>query len=289
MHRKVRELQARLALYEYQAHDGGRVETQRSTATSASDKTQTENVDTAPRFNAPVNEVIRTPVASSVSNMTSRTEVPPHQMETHFTLGSSQNFGSRVQDLLERQKDYSSRKPCTPQGRTPRFIPSTEGLFPKRRIPLNPRQGQETSTAANLRFPLVEKAYQLLDTVLLYLGDAQHFFDARDLSDQLMVFYRNSFDEIQRTSIWYLHILLVFAIGKFLRGELDGTTDPPGFALFKEALRLLPNISELRAHGVAGIEILALIAVYYQNIDRKDDAASHVRDMYYLHAIQYPS
>jgi proline utilization trans-activator len=91
-----------------------------------------------------------------------------------------------------------------------------------------------------------------------------------------MIFYRSNFDDGQRTSIWYLHILLVFAIGKLLRGDLDGTSEPPGFALFNEVLRLLPGISEIRAHGVAGIEILALIAVYYQNIDCKDDAATHV-------------
>lgn len=211
--------------------------------------------------------------------MGSSTEPLPHQMETHFTLGSSQNFGSRVQDLLERQTNQSSRVSCTPQGRAPSFIPSGEGLFPKHRTPLKPHCGRNTIVTADIRFPSLEEAYHLLDTVLLYLGDAQHFFDARDLSDQIMMFYRNNFNEIQRTSIWYLHILLVFAIGKLLRGDLDGTTGPPGFALFNEALRLLPDIGEIRAHGIAGIEILALIAVYYQNIDRKDDAASHVRNI----------
>lgn len=150
-------------------------------------------------------------------------------------------------------------------------------LFSERRTPLRPRQGQESNASANLRIPPVDEGYQLLDTVLLYLGDTQHYFDARDLSDQLMVFYRNDFGENQRTSIWYLHILLVFAIGKLLRGDLDGTTNPPGYALFNEALRLLPDLSEIRAYGIAGIEILALLAVYYQNVDRKDDAASHVR------------
>ena len=208
--------------------------------------------------------------------MTSRIEAP-QRMETHFTLGSSQNFGSRIQDLVERQTNHSPQMSCTPQGQAPRFNPSGEGLFPERRTPLRPRQGQESIASANLRIPPVDEGYQLLDTVLLYLGDAQHYFDARDLSDQLMVFYRNDFGENQRTSIWYLHILLVFAIGKLLRGDLDGTTNPPGYALFNEALRLLPDISEIRAHGIAGIEILALLAVYYQTVDRKDDAASHVR------------
>lgn len=68
----------------------------------------------------------------------------------------------------------------------------------------------------------------------------------------------------------------MFAIGKLLRGYLDETSGPPGFSLFNDALGLLPDITEIKAHGVAGIEILALIAVYYQNNDRKDDAVTHV-------------
>ena len=276
INRKVRQLQARLALYEPQTHDGEHVDAQRST-TAASDPTQTGNVDGGILFNAPVDAERRDLMTSPLANMTSRTESAPQRMETHFTLGSSQNFGSRIQDLLERQTNHSSRMSCTPQGQAPRFTPNGEGLFPEPRMPLKTRQGQEGSMSANLHLPPVAEAYELLDTVLLYLGDAQHYFDPRDLSDQLMVFYRNTFDEVQRTSIWYLHILLVFAIGKVLRGDLDGGAGPPGFAFFNEAVRLLPDISEIRAHGVAGIEILALLAVYCQNIDRKDDAASHVR------------
>ena len=108
---------------------------------------------------------------------------------------------------------------------------------------------------------MVEKGIQLLDTVLLYLGDAQHFFDAPNLLDQMMMLYRNNFDDAQRTSIWYLHILLVLAIAKLLRGELDDVDDPPGFAFFDEALQLLPSVSEIRTPGIDGIEVLALMAV----------------------------
>lgn len=158
----------------------------------------------------------------------------------------------------------------TPQEQVLRFNSSSGSLFPQDRTPLRLRQSQD------LRLPSIEEAYQLLNTVLLYLCGTQHYFDERRLSDQIMILYRNNFDDDQRTNIWFLQILLVFAIGKLLRGDLDGTSDPPGFVLFNEVLNLLPGISEIRAHGVTGIEILALVAVYYQNIDCKDDAATHV-------------
>lgn len=264
-------------MYEPQTHDGRHVDAQRST-TVTSDLNDTENLNSGLLFSTAADADRRPSVTSPINTTTSRADNAPQRLETHYTtLGSSQNFGHRIQDLLERQTNQSSRISCTPQGQAPRFSPNGGSLFPERRTPLKLRRNQESSITDTLHLPSVEDGYQLLDTVLLYLGDAQHYFDPRDLSDQLMVFYRNNFDEIQRTRIWYLHILLVFAIGKVLRGDLDGTTEPPGFAIFGEAVRLLPDISEIRAHGVAGIEILALLAVYYQNIDRKDDAASHVR------------
>jgi proline utilization trans-activator len=125
--------------------------------------------------------------------------------------------------------------------------------------------------------PSEEEAYQLLDSVLFYFGETQHLFDARDASDQLAIIYEDQQESIQSPSIGFLQALLIFALGKLLRGESDGSNSPPGYALFKYALDLLPSPSELRAHGVAGIEVLAIITVYLQNIDRRDDAASYVR------------
>lgn len=89
----------------------------------------------------------------------------------------------------------------TPQVPTPRFNLNGGGLFPDCRPPLQLRHRSESRPHPDLRFPSVAEAYGLLDTVLLYIGDAQHFFDARDLSDQLMIFYRNNMDDVQRTNI----------------------------------------------------------------------------------------
>lgn len=125
--------------------------------------------------------------------------------------------------------------------------------------------------------PSEEEAYQLLDSVLFYFGETQHLFDARDASDQLAIIYEDPQESLQSPGIGFLQALLIFALGRLLRGESDGSNSPPGFALFKYALDLLPCPSELRAHGVAGIEVLAIFTVYLQNIDRRDDAASYVR------------
>jgi proline utilization trans-activator len=134
-----------------------------------------------------------------------------------------------------------------------------------------------TSSYSIPNLPSEEEAYRLLDSILFYFGETQHLFDARDASDQLAIIYEDPQESLQSPSIGFLQALLIFALGRLLRGESDAPNSPPGFALFKYALDLLPCPSELRAHGVAGIEVLAIITVYLQNIDRRDDAASYVR------------
>lgn len=150
-----------------------------------------------------------------------------------------------------------------------------ESLFPSERPTLKLKQTLSTSyPIPNL--PTEEEAYQLLDHVLFYFGETQHLFDARDASDQLAIIYEDTQESLQNPSIGFLQALLIFALGRLLRGDSDGSNSPPGFALFSYALDLLPCPSELRAHGVAGIEVLAIVTVYLQNVDRRDDAASYV-------------
>ena len=188
---------------------------------------------------------------------------------TERDIGSSQDFGNRVQTLFEQRSVRSPafiRTPCKS---------TRESLFPTERPSLKLKQSL-SSPCSIPNLPSEEEAYGLLDGVLFYFGETQHLFDARDASDQLAIIYEDPQESLQSPSIGFLQALLVFALGRLLRGESDVLNAPPGFALFNYALDLLPCPSELRAHGVAGIEILAIITVYLQNIDRKDDAASYV-------------
>lgn len=73
-----------------------------------------------------------------------------------------------------------------------------------------------------------------------------------------------------------VQILVILALGKLVRGEQDDLGLLPGTSLFNFALDFLPSPDELRSQGVAGIETLAIIAIYLQNGDRTDDAATYV-------------
>ena len=84
----------------------------------------------------------------------------------------------------------------TPQEQAPRFNSNARGLFPQHRTPLQLRQSQN-GPYANLRLPSVEEAYQLLDTVLLYLCGTQHYFDERELSDQLRTYSTEQVNQLK--------------------------------------------------------------------------------------------
>ncbi|KAJ5118273.1 hypothetical protein N7448_009988 [Penicillium atrosanguineum] len=191
------------------------------------------------------------------------------RISTERDIGSSQNFGYRVQTLFEQR----SNQPPEPRSRP--FKSTRASLFPEDLPPLQPRISRPGWSLADLELPPEEDAFQLLDTVLFYFEEPQHLFDARYISDRLTAFYENREEQLRRPDIRVVQILVILALGKLIRGEQDILELPPGTRLFKYALDLLPTPDELRSQGVAGIEALAIIAIYLQNGDRTDDAATY--------------
>ena len=137
---------------------------------------------------------------------------------------------------------------------------------------------RQHSALADPILPDEDKAYHLLKTVNFFIGHTQHHFDVRDFSDRLGVFYAGNKDPSKVFNLWYLQMILVFAIGKLFSGDFDDDhRRMPGSALFDYAQRLLPSLSELYAYGRTGVEVLGLVAVYLQNAGRKEEAYIYVR------------
>lgn len=185
-------------------------------------------------------------------------------------IGSSQDFGDRVQSLFERPTLQSTET-------RPSSTKSTRAaLLPENRPPITLRK--ESGDSENfLVLPSEEEAFELLEAIMLYFYEPQHLFDARDVTDRISGLYENKQEQLQTPNIWTLQTLLVFAVGKLLRGESNIVGEPPGSLFFKFVERNLPSPTELRKQGLAGIEVLVLMVVYLQNIDHKDDASIYVR------------
>lgn len=167
-------------------------------------------------------------------------------------LSSSETFGSEVKSLLVARSNPNSVK-----------SPSASGVCFSSQV--------DTDVLRNLRnWPGQEEAHSLIEKVVLNVGISQHLFDVRTFSDNLSLLYQESNPQVPR--LWVCEVLLVFAIGRLLQARMDDAAELPDTAFFREAMKYMPALTDLRRQDVLGIEVLGLAALYLQIVDRKDDA-----------------
>lgn len=126
-------------------------------------------------------------------------------------------------------------------------------------------------------WPSEEEANQLLDLVILNVGISQHLFDIRSFSDNLARLYHDTGNETPLRGLWFVQVLFVLALGRLLRAGTDEDLEVPGVAFFNEAMRHMPAMSDVGKHGILGIEVVGLAALFLQVADRKDEAYLYVR------------
>ncbi|EQB55597.1 hypothetical protein CGLO_04463 [Colletotrichum gloeosporioides Cg-14] len=174
-------------------------------------------------------------------------------------LSSSETFGSEIKTLLvSRSNPGSAASPSTNTGVTP--------------LPHIDRRGLLEAIGPWLT---EEEAHAMLDTVVFNVGISQQLFDVRAFSDNLSVLYQETSANVRLTEIWIVEALLIFAVGRLLQSRDDENGDLPGTRFFQEAVKRTPLLSDLRKHGIVGVEVMALTALYLQIADRKDDAYLH--------------
>jgi hypothetical protein len=181
-------------------------------------------------------------------------------------LSSTRNFGVEVQRLLDPQAETS---------------PSTR---PAPHLDISDLSSvcspEDVSRPAASLLPSEEDARSCLEAVAFHLGESQHYIDLRIFSDTLDTVYDGTPfapDARSLPSLQLVEVMLVLALGKqILRMELPGETFP-GEGLFKGAISRLPPFSEMKRLGISMVSILALAAIYFQNLDMPEDAHFYVR------------
>lgn len=136
------------------------------------------------------------------------------------------------------------------------------------------------SSCAKPILPNLEEAHHLLDKVLSSLGKLHHLFDPREFCDKLSSAYEDSEStgpDIDQGDLWYVHFLMVMALGKLLLGKENPSGGLPGTELYLEAERRLPQPLALRRiKTTLGIEILGMMAFFLQCADLREDAYIYV-------------
>ena len=130
--------------------------------------------------------------------------------------------------------------------------------------------------------PIQQEAFKLLEMYIFITGYTQNLVDVREISDNIGLLYANGQDFWRNRNLPTLQILFILAISKLFKGECGDnaqSTDRecfPGYSLFDFAYQRLPSLSQLYSVGKVGVEILALVAVYLVNVNRKEEAYIHV-------------
>ncbi|KAL4952640.1 hypothetical protein BDW69DRAFT_185233 [Aspergillus filifer] len=179
------------------------------------------------------------------------------------SLSSSYTFGSRVQSLLDVSRS----------GQRQQIAPGATNYLLQ-----PPPQDMHIFSISSL--PTEHEAFQLLKTFVFYIGHTQNYIDAREISDMIGLLYANQNNTTYTESLWSMELLLIFAIARLFKGdfgdELHRTDNFPGYSLFDFVRGRIPPLSQLYNIGRVGVEVMALVAVYLQNIYRKEEAYVYV-------------
>ena len=114
--------------------------------------------------------------------------------------------------------------------------------------------------------PTSDFALFLINAVKFHCGQLFHLFDEQDF----MRNFSNYHDREHRgdsSDLWYIHYLLILALGKAFVVRVGQDRRPPGANLYVQAMKLLPDTMYLYNDPIPSIEILCCAALYLQCLD----------------------
>lgn len=89
---------------------------------------------------------------------------------------------------------------------------------------------------------------------------------------QLYWFYEDPAERIHLAGLWFIHFLVLVALGKAFNGSKNTGNTPPGADLFTKAFMMLPDYCYLWKEPCIAAEILCSMALYLQSIDWRTSA-----------------
>lgn len=93
--------------------------------------------------------------------------------------------------------------------------------------------------------------------------------------DELHDFYSNPEPQVAKPSLFYVHLLLVLALGRALSGN-SHENRPAGCELFVKAMKIMPAYHVMADDPLTSIEILCTVALYNQCLDHRSCAYNYV-------------
>ncbi|KAF4999856.1 hypothetical protein FDECE_11387 [Fusarium decemcellulare] len=182
------------------------------------------------------------------------------------SLSSSNEFGRKVQEVLTRTGSVRSGDAIT----------STPSPLQHSINDASASIGAPTTTDLP-QLPPEEEAFRLLETISFFIGQTQSHYDPRELSDRVGLLYGNPGNLTLAHELWYMEVVLVLAIGKLFAADFDHESQRfPGSKLFEFVEQRFPSMSAQYRHGRLAVEVNALMSMYLQMTNRKEEAHLYI-------------
>jgi len=133
--------------------------------------------------------------------------------------------------------------------------------------------------------PSSDFAIYLINAVKFHCGQMFHLFDEEDFMRNFNTFHEEaSQSKGQVSQTWYVHYLLLMALGKAFVVKVGKEREPPGADLFGLAMQSLPNLVFLNADPIESMEVLCCASLYLHSLDFRG-SAYHLVSIIFAHEI----
>jgi hypothetical protein len=223
--------------------------------------------------NAPVAEAGLSPSLEDDTDLTNPLSTGPSAFMAAatgrtFYLGTSSNW-SFARRILSMTHEHLFDSP----------LPTDSLLFEGSTYDLG-WDGSRTSVGQEAPvIPTLDYSIYLINAVKFHAGQLFHLFDEGAFMGGLYAFYEEPQQQMATPSLWYIHYLVIIALGKALVVHRNRGTRPPGCEFFTKALQLLPDTTALSRDAVNSTEILCCLALYLQSLDFRSSAHNFVRQI----------
>lgn len=155
-------------------------------------------------------------------------------------------------------------------------LPSEALLFDAVAYDLKSDAELGSGDAGSLAIPSPDHSIYLINAVKFHCGQMYHLFDDEEFHRNLQQHYSEPHGGAGKSSLWYIHFLVILAFGKIFVMQKATGRRPSGAEFFIKALELLPPATVLCEDVIASTEILCCIALYLQCIDHRNAAHIYV-------------
>ncbi|WZH42385.1 Zn2-C6 fungal-type domain-containing protein [Fusarium acuminatum] len=120
--------------------------------------------------------------------------------------------------------------------------------------------------------PTKDFALYLINSVKFHCSWLYNLFDEDIFMKRFHRFHKNRAEHIREEPLWFVHYLLVLALGKAFVVQSTKSRRPPGSDFFVQAMKLMPDFNFFECDIIDEMQVLCCAALYLQCVDRIQEA-----------------